>query len=111
MPLSDQHYSLLTVLSALGVGYVLGRVHAAARDPRRAEERKRATLAAGHTADDNLRKLSADVRPKIESLIGEGKLIEAIREVRLALNIGLKEGKDVVDLMREKAPSRGARAP
>ena len=104
-------YPLLTVLFALAVGYILGRVHAAARDPRRAEDKKRAAHAAERTADENLRSLAPDVRAKVEALIARDHVIEAIRDIRLALDIGLKDAKDVADLLKDKLPARGARAP
>ena len=104
-------YSLFTVLLALFVGYVIGRVHGAARDPRRAGEKKRVALAAAHSTNDIVRRMPEDVRRNAEKLIAEGKLIEAIRDVRVALNIGLKEAKDAVEKIRDEGRSHGARAP
>ena len=111
MPVDDAGYSILTALFALFVGYILGRVHASARDPRRVDEKKRAAAVAERTADENLRQLTPDVRAKVETLISNDHIIEAIRDIRLALNIGLKEAKDVADLLKKKLPTRGARAP
>jgi ribosomal protein L7/L12 len=104
-------YSLLTLLLALFVGYVLGRTHASLRDPRRAEEKRRAAFAAAQSTEDIIRRMSPDLRRNTERLIVEGKLIEAIRDVRLGLNIGLKEAKDAVEEIRRKTGSKSARAP
>jgi ribosomal protein L7/L12 len=69
-----------------------------------------------HLLPPNRRKTSfgacpPDVRSDVERLIAEGKLIEAIRDVRLGLNIGLKEAKDAVEEIRRKTGSKSARAP
>jgi ribosomal protein L7/L12 len=103
--------SLLTLLLALFVGYVLGRTHASLRDPRRVDEKKRTALAAAQSTQDIVRRMPPDVRSNVERLIAEGKLIEAIRDVRSALNIGLKEAKNAVEEIRRKTGSKSARAP
>lgn len=104
MPDGSGGYPAMLVLFALFAGYVLGRVHAAASDPRRAEERKRAALAAAHAAEAHVRRLSPDVRRKLEDLISQGKRIDAIRDVRTALGIGLKEAKETVEKLRDGMP-------
>jgi ribosomal protein L7/L12 len=43
--------------------------------------------------------------------VADGRIIEAVRDIRGQLGIGLKEAKDVADLIREQEASRGARAP
>jgi ribosomal protein L7/L12 len=104
-------HSLLTVLLALFAGYVLGRMHAGLSDPRRAEEKKRTALVAAQSADDIVRHMPPEVRRNAELLVADGNLIEAIRYVRVALNIGLKEAKDAVEKIRDEVQSRTARAP
>lgn len=55
-------------------------------------------------AERNLRKLSGSTRTALEKLLAEDRIIEAVRDVRAATGLGLKEAKDVVDLLREGPP-------
>lgn len=58
----------------------------------------------------NLARLSEAVRARMEEHIADDRMIEAIRDCRLELGLGLKEAKDVAYLMRDRI-SRGAHAP
>lgn len=110
MSLLDPAYSLLSVIAAFILGFLVGRITGVATDPRRAEERKRRERAAAITAADNSMRLSEKARREIEQLISEQHLIEAIRVCRADLDLDLKDAKDTVEYLRAKA-SRGARAP
>lgn len=55
-------------------------------------------------AERNLRRLKGSARTAIDKLLAEDRIIEAVRDIRAALGIGLKEAKDVVDLLREGPP-------
>lgn len=47
--------------------------------------------------------LSVDVADEVYAMIGDGKIIEAIKRVRAETGMGLREAKDIVDAMREVA--------
>lgn len=55
-------------------------------------------------AEKNLSRLTGSTRKSLERLLAEDRIIEAVRDVRSATGLGLKEAKDVVDLMREGPP-------
>jgi ribosomal protein L7/L12 len=110
MTISDLSFTLFDVVGVLVFGYVIGRTHAAWRDPRRAEERRKQNHEEQRTADERLRALAPELRARVELLLAEGRILEAVRDVRDGLSCGLKEAKDVVDLARD-ARGGGARAP
>lgn len=100
--------SAFEVLAVFVVGYIFGRVHAAVRDPRRAEERRKQQASAERGTEERYSALSPDLRQKLELLVGDGRIIEAVKELRLLTGCGLKEAKDVIDLIAARS-SRGAR--
>jgi ribosomal protein L7/L12 len=51
--------------------------------------------------------LPGDVRERIDLLLAQGKKIEAIKEVRAATGVGLKQAKDYVDGLEAGAIPRG----
>ena len=110
MDLFSPQYSLLAILAALLLGFIAGRLTASLSHSPRQEARKHPKLDDGFAAQENLARLPEAVRARMETLIADDKMIEAIRDCRLELGLGLKEAKDVVDLMRDRT-SRGARAP
>jgi ribosomal protein L7/L12 len=102
-------YSLLHLIAAALVGFITGRIVAAANDPGRKADPKQQPRREAASAETNRDRLPPHVRSAIAKLLADGRIIEAVRDVRAALGIGLKEAKDVVDLMREDPPSGGAR--
>ncbi len=110
MDLSSPDYTLLHILAVLLTGIIIGRLTAGSRDPRRREARKQQHRAAEMSTRERAVQMSPQVRASTEALLANGQVIEAIRDVRLATGLGLKEAKDLVDLINNQT-SRGARAP
>jgi ribosomal protein L7/L12 len=110
MDLHTPAYTLLHLLAALLAGFIIGRITAGTSDPRRREAKKREQRTAELAVREQVRTLPPDLRMRTERLLAEGKIIEAIRDVRLETGLGLKESKDLVELLRDET-SRGARAP
>lgn len=108
MGITTLDYSLLHLITAAIVGFIAGRIVGmnASRTPRAAAAARdeRESL---RTAEDSLNRLPGRVRTAVEALLAEGRIIEAVRDVRAATGLGLKEAKDVVDLMREQLPPTG----
>ncbi len=102
-------YSLMELIAAGVAGFVAGRVTALLGDPRRREERQRRAREASFTARENLERLTSSQRADIEKLVAARRKIDAIREIRAALGIGLKEAKDVADIIGAGSPSRSVR--
>lgn len=112
MDLFQPAYSLAAVIAALVAGLVIGRITAAASDPRRAEQRKQEQRAAALSAREHVSRLAPEVRAAVDRLLAEDRKIEAIRDIRYATGLGLKEAKDMADLIeRESRTPGGARAP
>lgn len=113
MSLYVPEYSLLALIAAFLAGFVLGRVTGAAA-PHRSRERSSRPISAspisdGATTADVVALLPAETRIEIETLVADGRKIEAIRVCRAALGLGLKEAKDAVEHI-ESDIGRGARA-
>lgn len=109
MSLIAPEYSLLALAAAFLVGFVLGRLTGAIATSR-PRERPSQVNAAGTTPADAVALLPHETRIEIETLVADGRKIEAIRVCRAALGLGLKEAKDTVELI-ESTTGRGARAP
>ena len=105
MDLFSPTYSLMELIAVCVAGFVAGRVTAALADPRRREARKRRAREAAFAASENLERLTSSQRADIEELVAAGRKIEAVREIREALGVGLKESKDIADIMSEQAAS------
>ena len=108
MDLTTPQFSLFSLL----VGFILGAIVVGLMQRRGTATAKPST---GNTfvdqqkaAEKLLGKLSGKARRDIEQLLSEDRIIEAVRDVRQELGVGLKEAKDVVDLMNARQ-SRGAR--
>jgi ribosomal protein L7/L12 len=99
---------LLPLIAAFLAGIVVGRITAATALPRpgKPDRKQRPDMA----TSDMLALLPAETRFEIETLVADGRKIEAIRVCRAAIGLGLKEAKDVIDLV-DAASGRGARAP
>jgi ribosomal protein L7/L12 len=110
MSLFAPAYSLLALIAAFLAGVVLGRLTAAAGLPRRRERTQTHDAALATDTAGVLALLPAETRVEIDTLVADGRKIEAIRVCRAALGLGLKEAKDVIDLV-ETMNARGARAP
>ncbi len=109
MDLYSPTYSLMELIAAGVAGFVAGRATAALGDPRRREERQRRAREASFTARENLERLTSSQRADIEKLVAARRKIDAIREIRAALGIGLKEAKDVTDIIGARSTSRSVR--
>lgn len=107
-------YSLLAVIAAFLAGVVAGRVTAAVSHPRRSEgkraERRSRLSTNASMAAEAVELLPTETRIEIETLVADGRKIEAIRVCRAALGLDLKEAKDAVELI-ERTSARGAQAP
>ena len=55
-------------------------------------------------AEENLARLSSDVRHEAELYVAQGQLIAAVKIIREHLSLGLNEAKMVVDLMKVSRP-------
>jgi hypothetical protein len=53
-----------------------------------------------------LTRLAPETRTNVTRLVKEGRMIEAVRDVRNELGCGLKEAKDVVDRISSEASRR-----
>jgi ribosomal protein L7/L12 len=108
MGITTLDYSLLHLITAVIVGFIAGRIVGlnVPKSPRAASGQRdeRESL---RSAEANLDRLPVRVRMAVEALLAEGRIIEAVRDVRAATSLGLKEAKDVVDLMREQGPPTG----
>lgn len=101
-------YTLLELIAALIAGFIAGRL-VGLRSPHRGQQRP-AVPPARHNAHDTAGQLPPDVRQKVEELLRQDRYIEAVRDVRLATNMGLKEAKDTVDVLNQSLVRGGARA-
>lgn len=108
MSLFAPEFSVFHLVAAAIVGFIVGRITAAAGDPVRAEAKKRRKQEDARSAQADLDRLPRHVRTEVEKLLADGRIIEAVRDVRAALGLGLKEAKDVVDLLRATIERRGA---
>jgi len=79
---------LIAVIASFMVGFILGRATASGSSTRK-------NPAPMHPVEP----LPADLEEKVHKLILGGKKIEAIKVVRLATGLGLKQAKDLVDGM------------
>lgn len=113
MSLLAPGYSLLALIAAFLVGFVLGRITGTAgpRHPRtRPHHASPHTTRTHTTTADTAALLPPETRIEIETLVADGRKIEAIRVCRAALGVDLKEAKETVELI-ETSAGRGARAP
>ena len=102
----------LALIAVFILGVVVGRLTAGGRrrpqqggyQPRRATAPAPSDL----SIEENVARLTATDRARIERLLSDNQLIEAIKEIRIALGTGLKESKDMAEHMRD-ALRRGAR--
>ncbi|WBT40021.1 ribosomal protein L7/L12 [Hyphomicrobium sp. DMF-1] len=101
-------YTLLPMLMLFVAGFIVGRATAPARAARQSRDIETSPAPAKSSAD-LLDALPADTQANVRLLLGSGRKIEAIRDVRHALGIGLTEAKDLVEHI-EASMSRGARA-
>lgn len=97
MSLWSTGYTLFEMLAVLVVGYVMGRVHSARRDPHLRELRRQQAVQDRLTAEERLGRLSPELRDKVDAHLAGGRMIDAVRDVRTTLGCGLKDAKDVVD--------------
>ncbi len=109
MGITTLDYSLLHLITAAIVGFIAGRivgVNAGSR-PSRAASQAHTARDSRNVAEENLGRLTGRVRTAVMALLAEGRIIEAVRDVRAATGLGLKEAKDVVDLLRDESPPSG----
>ncbi len=104
MSLLEPAYSLLAVLTALVIGILIGRITAVRFNPYRANERRKRELSGRFDAANNAARLLPETRERIERLVAEGQLIEAVRICREELDASLREARDVVNHMRTAEP-------
>lgn len=105
----DPAYTLLNVIMAFVIGFTIGRTTAPARTLRQEQETPGESAPVKSVAD-LLAALPPETVADVRILLASDRKIEAIRDVRLALGIGLTEAKDLVEHI-EASTSRGARAP
>jgi ribosomal protein L7/L12 len=87
------HLCLFAGVAALAYGaYVIGKDHGA----RGRADPQRTSLSAAEAFS----KLGADLQSEVDGLLRDKKIIEAIKRVRSAAGLGLKESKDIVDARR-----------
>lgn len=93
------HYLWLLLALAALAGFVLGRWTARPRETPAQRATREATEK--QTLEQQVRRLDATVGAEVRDLVGRGQSIEAIKRVREATGLGLKEAKDVVDHIRD----------
>lgn len=91
----DAQFWLL--LSAVAVGaYLLGRLTAGGSPEDRADQRMRER----REAEDAFSNMAPTAQQDIDTLLAEGRTIEAIKRFREETGLGLKQSKDAVDYRR-----------
>ncbi len=106
MSLLEPAYSLLAVLTALVTGILIGRITAVRSGPHRADARRKRELNAKFDAANNAARLSPETRERIERLVADGQLIEAVRICRDELGVDLREARDMVHHLQAAGTSR-----
>jgi ribosomal protein L7/L12 len=105
-------YSLLTLIFAFLIGLLIGRITAGGnRSARHENEAQTNQSEIQRSAAETAALLSPELRAEVEALLAQDRKIEAIRVIRAALGFGLKEAKDLADLIEQGHPRGGARAP
>jgi len=97
---------MFALLLAFLAGFVAGRLTGATQPRARQAARSKPDPA---SLEETAARLSVESREEIKALLAQGRKIEAIRECRSALGLGLKEAKDLVDFI-EGNEGTGARA-
>lgn len=92
----------LIVAATFGTGFALGRSTADASSA----SRTHITRLIREEASRNFAQLSSDTQAEVDRLAAEGKIIDAVKLVRVALNTGLYEAKQIVD-QRKRAATAG----
>lgn len=78
---------LLIAAVGLLIGFVFGRMRGGGGRPALAPE----------ALDAEIAKLPGDVRTRIDGLLRDGQIVVAIKDVRAASGLGLRDAKAVVD--------------
>jgi ribosomal protein L7/L12 len=92
----------LIIVGVFAAGIYIGRVTADASSGSRAHLKRLAR----EEAVRNFSELSRDTQAEIDRLTADGKIIDAVKLVRKALNTGLYEAKQIVDQRRYPAARR-----
>lgn len=100
MPEADSHNWLVYLLIAL-VAFVAGRVTAGSGAGDGLDRVTRRQRAEGD-AREVWRNLSPQAKSRVDELLGDRKMIEAVKVVRNESGVGLKAAKAVVDLRRKE---------
>jgi ribosomal protein L7/L12 len=79
--------------AALVIGFIVGRMSAGGGSGETPEQRRQ-------TTETNLARLSPGARAGVDSALARRNKIEAVKIVRAELNTGLRDSKDVVDLIQ-----------
>jgi ribosomal protein L7/L12 len=92
----------LIIAAVFAAGIYVGRISADASPASRAHLKRLAREEAAR----NFAGLSRDTQAEIDRLATQGKIIDAVKLVRKALNTGLYEAKQIVDQRRRPAAHR-----
>ena len=84
---------LLATAVGLLIGFVIGRMRGGGGTPALPPE----------ALDAEIAKLPGDVRGRVDALLREGQVIAAIKEMRAARGLGLRDAKAVVDRLRAQS--------
>ena len=109
MDFNTPQFSLMWLLAALAAGVLIGaylnsRVGIQTGSARSSKVPDTDTQ---RLAEKNARRLSSKARAGIEQLLAEDRIIEAVRDCRGELGCGLKEAKDVIDLIGAELTRKG----
>lgn len=104
-------YSLLTLILAFLIGLLIGRITAGRNRSVRHENETRTSRSEIQQSAETKALLTPELRAEVEALLAQDRKIEAIRVIRAALGLGLKEAKDLADLIERGHTRGGARAP
>ena len=109
MDFNTPQFSLMWLIAALVAGLLIGaylnsRVGVQSGAARAA---KAPDVDYQRLAEKNARRLSNKARAGIEDLLAEDRIIEAVRDCRGDLGCGLKEAKDVIDLIGAELARKG----
>ncbi len=93
----DQTQLLLLLVAVAVTAFLLGRQSAGARSPVNEAER---AMRQQQFVEEAFSSLSPTIQQEVDSLISEGKTIEAIKVLRTNSNLGLREAKLLADYRR-----------
>ncbi|MGE0408047.1 MAG: hypothetical protein AB7P23_02155 [Amphiplicatus sp.] len=97
MDVFSQHETWYWMAGVAIIAFFLGRMSAGGASPEAREARR---MRERQSAEDAFANLAPTTQQELDGLIAEGKIIDAIKKVREATGLSLKESKDAIDYRR-----------